>query len=144
MSSTPGASFRVTISPLILVVDDNDDNREMYAGYLQWAGFRVTKATNGHEALVAARIHHPAVVVLDIYMPGIDGWEVCRLLKANSATSHCSIIMLTGDAFTRPADAECDAYLLKPCLPDTLLAEVRRQLELRGHRSSGPSTDDLV
>jgi len=133
----------VTTSPLILVVDDNDDNREMYAGYLEWAGFRVTKATNGHDALAAARVHQPAVVVLDVYMPGLDGWEVCRLLKADSSTSHCAIIMLTGDAFTRSASAECDAYLLKPCLPETLLAEVQRQLEMRGHRPSGPSPGEV-
>jgi len=127
MTSEPG--------PLILVVDDYQDAREMYAEYLQYSGFRVAEAKNGNEAVTQARALKPDLILMDLSLPGMDGWEATRVLKADEETKHIPIVALTGHALAGHAEgarqAGCDAFVTKPCLPDALVAEIRRMLESR-------------
>src|SRR5262245_54187076 len=71
---------------LVLLVEDHQDVRDMYADYLKFSGFSVIAASNGAEGVDAARSEHPDLILMDATMPGIDGWEATRLLKADAAT----------------------------------------------------------
>lgn len=119
-------------APLILVVDDFLDNRQMYAEYLAFSGLRVEEAENGHEALEKAFAMRPDLIVMDLSLPGIDGWEATRRLKADPRTKGIPVIALTGHALAGHSkgamDAGCDAFITKPCLPERLLDEVRKTL----------------
>ena len=119
-------------APLILVVDDYQDAREMYAEYLQFSGFRVAEARNGNEAVDQAFALRPDLILMDLSLPGKDGWEATRELKADERTRHISIVALTGHALAGASDgakkAGCDSFVTKPCLPDDLVVEVRRML----------------
>ncbi|WP_309891082.1 response regulator [Archangium sp.] len=127
---TPAA--RNDTAPLVLIVDDYQDAREMYAEYLEFSGFRVAEARNGAEAVEKAFALHPAVILMDLSLPVMDGWEATRRLKADARTRAIPVVALTGhalDGHSREAqDAGCDAYVTKPCLPDALVLEVRRML----------------
>jgi two-component system, cell cycle response regulator DivK len=118
--------------PLILVVDDYQDAREMYAEYLQYSGFRVAEAKNGNEAVAQARSLKPDLILMDLSLPGMDGWEATRVLKADEDTRHIPIVALTGHALAGASEgarkAGCDSFVTKPCLPDDLVVEVRRML----------------
>ena len=122
-------------TPLILVVDDYADNREMYSAYLRFQGLEVVEAANGTEALEHAFGRRPDLVVMDLSLPGVDGWEATRLLKADARTKHIPVIAVTGHALAgapeRAAAAGCDGFLTKPCLPEDLLREIQRMLEQR-------------
>jgi CheY-like chemotaxis protein len=122
------------IAPLILVVDDYQDAREMYAEYLQFSGFRVAEARNGNEAVEQAFALGPNLILMDLSLPGMDGWEATRRLKADDRTRHIPIVALTGHALAGASDgakkAGCDSFVTKPCLPDDLVVEVRRMLNL--------------
>ncbi len=117
---------------LILVVDDYQDAREMYAEYLQFSGFRVAEARNGNEAVAQAFSLRPDLILMDLSLPGMDGWEATRLLKADDRTKHIPVVALTGHALAGASEgakkAGCDSFVTKPCLPDDLVAEVRRML----------------
>lgn len=118
--------------PLILVVDDYQDAREMYAEYLQFSGFRVAEARNGNEAVAQARALKPDLILMDLSLPGMDGWEATRVLKADEETRHIPIVALTGHALAGASEgarkAGCDSFVTKPCLPDDLVVEVKRML----------------
>jgi CheY-like chemotaxis protein len=118
--------------PLILVVDDYQDAREMYAEYLRYSGFRVAEARNGNEALQQAFALKPDLILMDLSLPGMDGWEATRRLKADASTQHIPIVALTGHALAGASEgarrAGCDSFVTKPCLPDDLVVEVRRML----------------
>ena len=118
--------------PLVLVVDDYQDAREMYAEYLQYSGFRVAEAKNGNEAVAQARSLKPDLILMDLSLPGMDGWEATRVLKADDATKHIPIVALTGHALAGASEgarkAGCDSFVTKPCLPDDLVVEVKRML----------------
>lgn len=118
--------------PLILVVDDFADVREMYVAYLRFAGFRVDEAADGFEALQKTAQLLPDLVLMDLSLPGLDGWEATRRLKADPLTKSIPIVALTGHTLTpyvqRARDAGVDGFLAKPCLPDALVTEVRRVL----------------
>ena len=120
-------------SPLILVVDDYQDAREMYAEYLQFSGFRVAEARNGNEAVAQAFSLRPDLILMDLSLPGMDGWEATRVLKADERTRHIPVVALTGHALAGASEgarkAGCDSFVTKPCLPDDLVVEVRRMLE---------------
>ena len=120
--------------PLILVVDDYDDAREMYAEYLQFCGFRVAEARNGNEALEQAFTVKPDLILMDLSLPGMDGWEATRQLKADDRTKNIPVVALTGHALAGASEgakrAGCDSFVTKPCLPDDLVVEVRRMLSL--------------
>ena len=122
-------------APLVLLVDDYADNRDIYVQFLTYSGLRVEEAENGHEALAKARALAPDVIVMDLSLPGLDGWEATRQLKADDRTRTIPVIALTGHALaghSRSAfDAGCDAFITKPCLPERLLAEVQALLRSR-------------
>jgi two-component system, cell cycle response regulator DivK len=124
-------------SPLILVVDDYQDAREMYAEYLQFSGFRVAEARNGNEAVEQALALKPDLILMDLSLPGMDGWEATRRLKADETTKHIPIVALTGHALAGASEgakkAGCDSFVTKPCLPDDLVVEVRRMLGAAKH-----------
>ncbi|MBA3270617.1 MAG: response regulator [Acidobacteria bacterium] len=118
--------------PLVLVVDDYQDAREMYSEYLKASGFRVAEAKTGIEAVARARELQPDCILMDLSLPGIDGWEATRQLKADTMTTNIPVVAITGHASelaSRDARAAgCAAFVLKPALPDAVVAEVRKAL----------------
>ena len=134
--------------PLVLVVEDYQDAREMYTAYLQFSGYRVVEATNGIEAVERTIELLPDIILMDLALPKIDGWEATKRLKSDERTKHIPIVALTGHALAGFAEgareAGCDAFVTKPCLPDALVAEIERMLAARGprdddNREPGPS-----
>jgi CheY-like chemotaxis protein len=126
---------KIRAQPLVLVVEDYPDAREMYVAYLQFSGFEVAEATNGVEAIEMTEALMPDIVLMDLALPKVDGWEATRRLKASPRTRHIPIVALTGHALAGHAEgarqAGCDAFVTKPCLPDALVAEIKRLLETR-------------
>ena len=123
-----------TESPLVLVVDDDRDGREMYTATLAAVGFRVDQAIDGFEAVDKGNKLHPDVILMDLLMPRLDGWEVIGWLKNNRNTRDIPIIAVTGAAAEQQAlarDAGVHSVLVKPCPPDVLLGEIRRLLNER-------------
>ncbi len=118
---------------LVLVVDDFTDNREMYSEYLAFSGFRVIQATNGREAVETARAERPDIIIMDLSLPVMDGWEATRLLKADEGTRDIPVVALTGHALAANSKearaAGCDSFLTKPCMPDKLVVEIERMLQ---------------
>jgi CheY-like chemotaxis protein len=118
--------------PLVLVVDDFQDNREMYAEFLAYQGFRVIQAANGVEALDQAFTNRPDIIIMDLSLPVMDGWEATRRLKADRRTNAIPVVALTGHAMQGHSkgaiEAGCDSFVAKPCLPDQLVAEIRKML----------------
>lgn len=127
----------------MLVVDDFDDNREMYAEYLQHAGYRVIEAADGKAAVDRATRSRPDLIVMDLSLPVMDGWEATRVLKSDPRTRGIPVIALTGHALAGHSqgarDAGCDEFLTKPCLPHALVEAVERILAPRGRRRKGAS-----
>jgi two-component system, cell cycle response regulator DivK len=127
--------------PLVLLVEDDREGRLMYAEWLQLAGFRVEQAHNGLQALERAFDLLPAAIVTDLNIPGIDGYELTRRLRADERTTRIPIIAVTGYApFTQdPSRADragCDAISPKPCLPDDLESTIRSLLADGRHSRS--------
>src|ERR687891_566184 len=129
--------------PLVLVVEDYQDAREMYAAYLTFSGYRVAEATNGVEAIEKTVQLMPDIILMDLALPRMDGWEATRRLKLDERTKHIPIVALTGHALAGHAEgarqAGCDAFVTKPCLPDALVAEIQRMLSARAE--SGQQSD---
>jgi len=127
--------------PLVLVVEDYQDAREMYSAYLQFSGYRVAEATNGLEAIEKTIELMPDIILMDLALPKVDGWEATKRLKSDERTKHIPIVALTGHALAGFAEgareAGCDSFVTKPCLPDALVAEVRRMLAAREPRAQG-------
>src|SRR5205085_2719240 len=84
--------------PLVLVVDDFADNREMYSEYLSFSGYDVIEAQNGKEAVEAAQAKMPDIIIMDLSLPVMDGWEATRRLKADERTRRIPVVALTGHA----------------------------------------------
>jgi CheY-like chemotaxis protein len=130
--------------PLILVVDDLEDNREMYCEYLGFQGMRAISASNGKDAIDMARAHLPDLIVMDLSMPVMDGWEATRVLKAGAATKEIPVVALTGHAVRGSDDgalrAGFDDFVAKPCLPQHLAEVVTRWLSGKGRRRPVPQT----
>jgi two-component system cell cycle response regulator DivK len=122
-------------NPLVLVVEDYQDAREMYTAYLQFSGYRVAEAANGLEAIEKTRELMPDIILMDLALPKIDGWQATRELKADDRTKHIPIVALTGHALAGHSElarqAGCDSFVTKPCLPDALVAEIQRMLSAR-------------
>jgi two-component system cell cycle response regulator DivK len=118
--------------PLVLVVDDYEDARELYAEYLEYSGFRVAEASNGEEALEKAFALTPDVILMDLSLPVMDGWEATRRLKSDERTHTIPVVALTGHATRSPDEATqqmgCAGLVTKPCLPEALVEEVWRVL----------------
>ena len=121
---------------LILLVEDLVDAREMYAQYLNYAGFSVVTAINGHEAVRLAALLRPDLILMDIRMPGMDGLEATADLKSTPELAHIPIVALTGDlsddVSTRAREAGCAACLAKPTDPDEVARQIRMVLEGKG------------
>ena len=126
-------------APLVLVVDDVAHGREIFAEYLEFRGFRVATAADGLEAMDKAFELLPDIILMDLSLPQLDGWEATRRLKADERTSSIPIIALTAHALAaahdRAKEVGCDAVVTKPCIPKDLEAEVRRQLDARAGRT---------
>ena len=116
--------------PGVLLVEDDNEGRRMYAEWLTQAGFHVTQAHNGLQALERAFESVPDIVVTDLNIPGIDGFELTRRLKQDPRTRMVPVVAVTGYAAFqaepgRAIRAGCDAVLEKPCSPDDLEAAIR-------------------
>ena len=120
---------------LVLVVEDYQDAREMYAAYLQFSGYEVAEATDGAQAIERTLELMPDIILMDLALPKMDGWEATRRLKSDARTKHIPIVALTGHALAGHAEgarqAGCDSFVTKPCLPDALVAEIERMLATR-------------
>ncbi len=118
--------------PLILLVEDQPELRQLYAEHLVLSGFTVIQAENGADAIARTGSHAPDVVLMDLSLPVIDGWEATRLLKADTKTAHIPVVALTAHdgsgELQRATSAGCDWFVPKPCPPDALVTEVRRVL----------------
>lgn len=118
--------------PMVLLVDDIEDCRDVYGQFLRHTGYDVVEACDGDEALAKATALRPDAIVMDLWMPHLDGWESIRRLKAEPATAGIPVLVLTGDACSQARrdaeDAGCQAYLVKPCLPMDVAAQVGRLL----------------
>jgi two-component system, cell cycle response regulator DivK len=129
LSITPVAD-----SPLALLVDRDDDTRAMYAEYLRFARYEIEEAGDGREGLAKALARRPQVVVTETRLPGIDGFQLCRLLRDDVFTRAIPIVVVTADAYVpnleRAREAGASEVLIKPCLPDVLLAEIRRLVDV--------------
>src|SRR2546428_6502907 len=116
----------------VLVVDDYPDAREMYSEYLEFSGFDVIQAVNGIEALQRAVDTAPDIILMDLSLPVMDGWEATRRLKADERTTSIPVVALTGHALAGISEgakkAGCDAFVTKPCLPEDLVREIRKVL----------------
>jgi CheY-like chemotaxis protein len=119
--------------PKVLLVDDYPDAREMYSEYLQFSGFDVLEAANGMEALERAVNGSPDVILMDLSLPVMDGWEATRRLKADKRTADIPVVALTGHALAGISEgarqAGCDAFVTKPCLPEDLVKEIKKVLD---------------
>ena len=122
-----------TDRPRVLLVDDYPDAREMYTEYLEFSGFNVVEAGNGMEALQRAVDTAPDIILMDLSLPVMDGWEATRRLKADKRTASIPVVALTGHALAGISEgakkAGCDAFITKPCLPEDLVREIRRILD---------------
>jgi len=107
-----------TAKPYVLVVDDSSDGREMLAEYLTFRGLSVIEAANGETAIDLVHERRPAVILMDLQMPGIGGWDATRQLKANPATRDIIVIAMTARVLTPDEgiarQAGCDAFVAKP------------------------------
>lgn len=130
----------------VLLVEDNAENREIYATILAHGGYEVIEAADGDEALRLARERSPGLILLDISIPGIDGWQVAERLKEDPSTRDISIVALTAHALPedhrRAREVGCESYLAKPVRPRRVLEEVQRLTD--GGRRSDPDADAVT
>lgn len=119
--------------PLILVVDDYQDAREMLALYLECCGYRVVQAADGEAAIARAAELAPSVILMDLSLPVMDGWEATRRLKHDPRTQAIPVVVLSGYAQAGHSEQArsvgCDAFVTKPCLPEALVREIKRILD---------------
>ena len=120
------------MSRCILVVEDQVDNRQILRDLLGNAGYDLVEAENGQEALAAVARQRPDLILMDIQLPVMDGYEATRRLKSDPGTKSIPIIVVTSYALsgdeTKARAAGCDAYVTKPFSPRQLLAKVRELL----------------
>ena len=132
-----------TSSPLVLVVEDDPETRQFYSEALRREGFAVEQAHNGHQALHKALEMDPDLILTDIAVPGIDGIELCRRLRADSRTHHIPVLAISGYVDRQYADrarmAGADQMLAKPCDAGLIVDEARRLLFSRVGRALAPA-----
>jgi two-component system, cell cycle response regulator DivK len=113
----------------VLVVEDTEDNRQIIRDLLTSAGYEMIEATNGEQGVAMAAEHRPDLILMDIQLPVLDGYEATRRIKANPALRRIPVIAVTSYALSgdeeRTRAAGCDAYVAKPFSPRLLLAKVR-------------------
>ena len=116
----------------ILVIEDHEENRRLLRDLLTSFGYELTEAVTGEDGLVAAEANPPDLILMDIQLPGIDGYEVTRRIKANPALRHIPVIAVTSYALSgddvKALEAGCDAYVTKPFDPADLLEKIRGYL----------------
>ena len=116
----------------ILVIEDQEDNRQIVRDLMTASGYDLIEATTGEEGLAAAARERPDLILMDIQLPGIDGYEVTRRIKANPQLKKIPIIAVTSYALSgddaKAFAAGCDAYVTKPFVPRQLLAKIREYL----------------
>src|SRR5262245_55724696 len=119
-------------SKTVLLVEDNDDNLAIYSTILRHSGFRVIEARDGQAGIDTARARHPGLILMDVSIPLIDGWEATRRLKADPSTADIPIVALTAHALAsdqlKAVEAGCDGYIAKPAEPRVVLAVVKQHL----------------
>jgi two-component system, cell cycle response regulator DivK len=120
------------MSKKILVVEDTEDNRQILRDLLGMAGYDMVEAHDGAEGVAKAAEHRPDLILMDIQMPVMDGYEATRRIKANPELKAIPIIAVTSYALSgdeqKTRDAGCDAYIAKPYSPRQMLAKVREIL----------------
>jgi two-component system, cell cycle response regulator DivK len=116
----------------ILVVEDQEDNRQILRDLLGNAGYKVDEAENGEQALAAIAVQRPDLILMDIQLPVMDGYEATRRIKADPALRTIPIIVVTSYALSgdegKARAAGCDGYVSKPYSPRALLAKIREHL----------------
>ncbi|MBM3836437.1 MAG: response regulator [Verrucomicrobia bacterium] len=119
----------------ILLVEDNEMNRDMLSRRLERRGHQVVLALDGQQGLDAARQQQPDVILMDMSLPVVDGWEATRQLKKDAATQAIPIIALTAHAMSsdeqKAREAGCDDFDTKPIELDRLLGKIQAQLDRR-------------
>lgn len=118
---------------IILVVEDDPMNRDMLARRLIWEGYQIQTASNGHQAIEMASHDHPDLILMDVGIPLLNGWQATSQLKSHPGTSSIPIIILTAYALTedrqKSISSGCDDYETKPINFEHLLTKMRRCLE---------------
>ena len=120
------------MSKQILVVEDHEDNRRILRDLLTSHGYEIVEATTGEEGVKLAGKHRPSLILMDIQLPDIDGYEAARQIKSNAKLRRIPIIAVTSYALSgdevKAREAGCDDYVSKPFSPRALLAKVREHL----------------
>ncbi|MGI8820376.1 MAG: response regulator [Chthoniobacterales bacterium] len=129
--------------PRILLIEDNEMNRDMLSRRLERRGYQVVLATDGENGVEMARADLPDLVLMDMSLPVLDGWEATRRLKADPATLHIPVIALTAHAMSSDRDkaleAGCDDYDTKPVELSRLLSKIEALLSGGGSPITAPS-----
>ena len=114
----------------VLLVEDNEDNRIVYAMMLEYHGYKIIEATNGEDAIRIAHEEKPDIILMDISIPGVDGWTATQRIKENPDSQGIPIVAVTAHALPehreRAEQLGCDGFLTKPCEPRRLLEEVEK------------------
>ena len=117
------------MSKRILAIEDHEENRRILRLLLASAGYELIEAVTREEGVAMAEREHPDLILMDIQLPGLDGYEATRRIKANPALRHIPIIVVTSYALSgddvKAFEAGCDAYVTKPFVPRALLAKIR-------------------
>jgi two-component system cell cycle response regulator DivK len=121
------------MSKRILVIEDQEDNRRIVRDLLTSVGYEIIEAVTGEEGVTAAASHVPDLILMDIQLPGLDGYDATRRIKANPALRHIPIIAVTSYALSgddvKAFEAGCNGYVSKPFSPRALLAKIREFLQ---------------
>ncbi len=132
----------------ILVIEDEEDILELINFNLGKEGYRVTGATTGEDGLKSARANVPGLILLDIMLPGLDGLEVCKILKNDGKTQHIPIIMLTAKSeesdVVTGLEVGADDYITKPFSPKILIARIRNILRRKSREADRTVTTITV
>ncbi len=120
------------MSKRVLVIEDQEDNRRIVRDLLTSAGYEMIEAGTGEEGLALAEANPPDLILMDIQLPGMDGYETTRRIKAHPALRRVPVIAVTSYALSgddaKALAAGCDAYVTKPFSPRALLAKIREYL----------------
>ncbi|MDB4900654.1 MAG: response regulator receiver [Gemmatimonadetes bacterium] len=121
---------KAAVGQTLLLVEDNEDNRIIYSTVLRHVGYNVVEALDGAQAIALARSVLPDLILMDISIPEVDGWEATRILRLDETTKHIPIIALTAHALAddreRAQSVGFTSYLAKPIEPRAVVAEVQR------------------
>lgn len=119
-----------TDEKVVLLVEDNEDNRIVYATMLEHYGYKVVETANGEDAVRIAKERLPDLILMDISIPGIDGWTATERIREDPRTQDIPVVAVTAHALqehrARAERLGCEGYLTKPCEPRRLLEEVQR------------------